>query len=132
MQKLTRERLRKAESDLRVAKLLARHKPKPNDQICFHCQQAVEKYLKALLQEGGLSIPRTHDLEDLHDLLAPAYPQLGVSKSRLGTMTDYAVGYRYPGMHATSGNTKSSLRLAEQVRLKVRLALGLPAQPKKS
>jgi HEPN domain-containing protein len=30
--------------------------------VCFHCQHAAEKYLKALLQEGGLVVPRTHDL----------------------------------------------------------------------
>jgi hypothetical protein len=33
MQKLTREWLRKADSDLRAAGLLAKHRPRPNDQI---------------------------------------------------------------------------------------------------
>jgi HEPN domain-containing protein len=30
--------------------------------VCFHCQQAVEKYLKAFLKELGVAVPRIHDL----------------------------------------------------------------------
>src|SRR5262249_14606456 len=32
------------------------------DQLCFCCQRLAEKYLKALMQEGGLPAPRTHAL----------------------------------------------------------------------
>jgi HEPN domain-containing protein len=39
--------------------------------VCFHCQQAAEKYLKALLQEKGAAVLKTHDLEDILDLLRP-------------------------------------------------------------
>lgn len=42
--------MRKAESDYRVAKEISGMKPMPTDETCFHCQQAVEKFLKALLQ----------------------------------------------------------------------------------
>src|SRR5262249_4311512 len=48
----------KAEEDLEGAQWLAAL-PKPKrDAACFHCQQSVEKYLKALLQENGLAVPR--------------------------------------------------------------------------
>jgi HEPN domain-containing protein len=34
--------------------------------ICvFHCQQAVEKYLKAYLNNKGFLLPKTHDLQYL-------------------------------------------------------------------
>jgi len=33
--------------------------------IGFHCQQAVEKYLKAVLVASGLPAPFTHDLTRL-------------------------------------------------------------------
>lgn len=32
------------------------------DMICFHCQQAAEKYLKALLIYQDKEIPRTHNI----------------------------------------------------------------------
>ena len=48
---------------------LARSRPPENDFVCFCCQQAAEKYLKALLVELGLTVPRTHNLEDLLGVL---------------------------------------------------------------
>ncbi len=33
--------------------------------ICFHCQQAVEKYLKAFLVYKKIEFPKTHDVDFL-------------------------------------------------------------------
>jgi hypothetical protein len=41
--------IEKAEHDLIAAKLIVDHQPLILDIACFHCQQAVEKYLKNLL-----------------------------------------------------------------------------------
>ncbi|MEM0315477.1 MAG: HEPN domain-containing protein, partial [Archaeoglobaceae archaeon] len=35
------------------------------DTLCFHCQQAVEKLLKAFLVNAGVEFGRTHSLEYL-------------------------------------------------------------------
>ena len=40
----------KAEEDIEVARKLAAEAKPHRDAVCFHCQQAAEKYLKALLQ----------------------------------------------------------------------------------
>ncbi len=61
----------KAEDDMEIARNLAALAKPKRDGACFHCQQSAEKYLKALLQELGLAVPRTHELEDLLDLLLP-------------------------------------------------------------
>ena len=50
--------VRKAEEDVQATRELAARQPPLRDIVCFHCQQAVEKYLKALLQE--LSIVKVH------------------------------------------------------------------------
>src|SRR5438128_2849063 len=55
MKKLTAAWIRKAESDYRVAKNLAVMRPPAHDEVCFHSQQAAEKFFKALLQEWGTS-----------------------------------------------------------------------------
>jgi hypothetical protein len=78
-----------------------------------------------LLQELGLAIPRIHDLDDLLDLLLPHDASLNKLRRGLNVVTPYAVDYRYPGLHATSRQTKSALRLAERVRQEIRTRLGI-------
>ena len=71
MKGATREWIKKAEADFRGARQLARTKPPVHDLVCFHCQQSAEKYLKALLEELGLTIAKTHYLDPLLNVLAP-------------------------------------------------------------
>jgi HEPN domain-containing protein/predicted nucleotidyltransferase len=97
----------------------------PRDAACFHCQQAAEKYLKALLQECGLAVPRTHDLEDLLDLLLRRDATLGPLRRGLASLTRFAVEYRYPGLRARTREMYSALRHAERVRAEMRSRLGL-------
>ena len=77
MKKLTKEWVAKAEADFVVANELRQVQPPVYDARCFHCQQAAEKYLKALLVELGAAVPRTHNLDDLLALLLPHYPTRG-------------------------------------------------------
>ena len=65
MQRQTARWVQKAEADWHAAQHLDAEPERLNDIICFHCQQTAEKYLKALLQELGLPIPRTHVLVDM-------------------------------------------------------------------
>ncbi|AUB83707.1 HEPN domain-containing protein [Candidatus Thiodictyon syntrophicum] len=53
--------LTKVAEDYRVAQLLAESAERLDDAICFHCQQAAEKLLKALLVAAGARPPRTHE-----------------------------------------------------------------------
>src|ERR1700676_4969288 len=101
MKKLTAQWVRKAESDYAVAKKLARGSDPHHDELCFHAQQAAEKYLKSLLEELSQPIPRTHILEDLLDLLLPYYRPLGSFRRGMRFLTGFAVATRYPGENAT-------------------------------
>ncbi len=61
MNPLTREWIAKAEADLLTARREYRARKLPNyDAVCFHSQQAIEKHLKAILQESETPIPHTH------------------------------------------------------------------------
>jgi HEPN domain-containing protein len=71
MKKQTAKWVRKAEDDLIVVRAVEHNKPPVHDEICYHCQQSAEKYLKALFQEWGLVPPRTHSLILLLSLLQP-------------------------------------------------------------
>jgi HEPN domain-containing protein len=44
----------------------------PDEIFGFHAQQAVEKALKAWLASLGIRFPKTHDLQQLLDLLTGA------------------------------------------------------------
>ncbi len=47
MREIVREWIERGDSDLEAAKILARQKGLEN-QTGFHCQQAIEKWLKAI------------------------------------------------------------------------------------
>jgi HEPN domain-containing protein len=120
--------VRKAEADFAGAGQLAKARPPLHDPLCFHCQQAAEKYLKALLCEHGIPVPRIHDLDVLLNLAIPGQPRsLGLRRA-VNVLTQYAVEYCYPGSHASSRQARAALRHATRVREHVRHALALPVK----
>ena len=75
MKKLTAEWIEKAEEDfLSASHLAAAQKLTPHNVICFLCQQAGEKWLKARLCEDDVLFPKTHDLGSLLQQLTRLYP----------------------------------------------------------
>jgi HEPN domain-containing protein len=93
MNRLTARWVRKAEADVTGANELARAKVALNDLVCFHCQQAAEKYLKAILQESGLAVPRTHNLDQFLRLLLPHDGTLRSLRRGLVSLSRFAVDF---------------------------------------
>lgn len=93
---------------------------------CFHAQQCAEKYLKGQLQEEGLTIPKTHDLGKLLDLLIPAHPLWAAIRPALDGLALYAVAFRYPGDAADKEEAREAIKLCRGVREELRRSLGLP------
>ena len=129
MKKLSAAWIRKAESDFRVAKNLAGMHPPAHDEVCFHAQQAAEKFFKALLQEWGLPVPKIHELEDLLTMLLPGDATLQVVRLGLRGLSRFAVDYRYLGFHANRQKAQAALRRAGRIRLEVTTRLGLRTKP---
>ena len=123
MKKLTKAWIRKAEDDLLAAEALVQGTAHLHDQVCFHCQQATEKYLKAVLQEQGASIPRVHDLDQVLDLVVTFQPSLRRLRRGMSFLTTFAVETRYPGDDATKRQAEAALRWARRTREAVRLLL---------
>ncbi len=65
-----KEWIEKADHDLGSAKIIYLHLSDYFDTIAFHCQQAVEKYFKAILIYYKIDFIKSHDLVYLLDLLS--------------------------------------------------------------
>ena len=89
----------------------------PLSTVCFHAQQAVEKYLKAYLLYCCVPFPKIHDIAELCVLLpADCVVPLGAEEQQL--LTDYAVTSRYPGEWEPleRNEAQAALASAENVR----------------
>lgn len=62
----------------------------------YHCQQAAEKLVKAVLVWLDLDVPRSHDIDLLVMCIPPDLP-IRIRLSPLGRFTAFATLYRYPG-----------------------------------
>ena len=65
MNELLHTLMEKAEHDLETADRTAESRPEHTDIITFHCQQVVEKSLKAFLVNSERRIKRNHDIFEL-------------------------------------------------------------------
>lgn len=75
--------------------------PPDTEDCLFHCQQAVEKCLKALLVWHDQPFRKTHDLIELTQQCAVLEPNLWNALRGLGPLTRFAWESRYPGEAST-------------------------------
>lgn len=124
---MTEEWVDKAEEDWRVAEREFRLKRAPAySAVSFHAQQCAEKYVKAVLAEATIPIPRSHDLVSLRSLALPACPPLArIRRMQLARLSEAAVEYRYPGRKATKRIASSAMSVARSVRTACRKHLGV-------
>ena len=88
--------IEKADHDLGTAQLTFIHIPKFRDTIAFHCQQAVEKYLKAYLLFLDAPFKKIHDLTVLLGLITEFEPISDEMFDQSAELQDYAIEIRYP------------------------------------
>jgi HEPN domain-containing protein len=94
------------------------------DLVCFLCQQCVEKYLKAYLEESDIPFPKIHDLDTLLNLVIPLQPLWESWRFGFKRLTRYAAEFRYPGEWANEKDATTSLRIATDFRKEIRLVFG--------
>lgn len=88
-----------AKQDLAVAKHLnAKFLPKPLEIICYHCQQAAEKAVKALIIKTGCQggMPKNHDISFLLGQIRNMIDVPDEYYDYADTLTPYGVAVRYP------------------------------------
>ena len=106
----------KAEHDLMSAQRLLEIEPMILDTACFHCQQAVEKYLKAFLIFSGEDVEKTHSVTFLLKQCSKYDPEFAEIDPI--DINSYAVRGRYPDANLMPSKEEAEgyYRLALQVK----------------
>ncbi len=86
--------VRKACKDIRAAELCEAELP---SEALFHCQQAVEKLLKAFLTWHGKPFRKTHELRELAMACVQFDASLEAVLEPATALSQFAWQFRYPG-----------------------------------
>lgn len=114
-----------ADEDIMTAELLLRENGTPN-QICFHAQQAAEKYLKGFLSFHKKKFEKVHQLSYLLQLCAGINSAFEGLREDIFYLTRFYIETRYPGdfpefSHQDAKKAyEAALRVKEFVLMKVK------------
>ena len=86
---------RKAHDDAAAMRELSGNPEISDEIIGFHAQQAVEKWLKALLGSKGVNFEYTHDLRRLIAEVEAAVGEFPFATAEVVALTEHAVPLRY-------------------------------------
>ncbi|MCX4379422.1 MAG: HEPN domain-containing protein [Lachnospiraceae bacterium] len=115
----TKEWYDMAVMDLGVARHLDEtYRPKPLEIICYHCQQAAEKAIKALIiyygGEGGM--PKLHDLSFLLNQIKNKVCIEDKYYDYADILTLYGVSVRYPNeLFLEERHVKEALECSDEI-----------------
>ena len=113
-----KEWLQKAEEDYNaVVKLEPAETPYV---ICFHCQQCIEKYLKAFLTVYGEVPPPTHNLIRLNSIATEYEKSLDQIRDSLEELNPYSVAIRYPGIPVAPEDGEVAIEIMGDLRFKLK------------
>lgn len=119
-----------ADVDLASAEYLQGMHPQPLEIICYHCQQAAEKYLKGYLLYKGIEPPKTHDLLFLYAKCMNIDSSFCEIDKACGALNRYSSQPRYPQeIGVTENDTLMALEYTRGIRdfdllASVRMELG--------
>jgi len=113
----TRAWLVKAGNDLRAAVTDMAASPPLLEDALFHCQQAAEKAMKALLTWHDRPFRKTHDLVEVGGQCVEIDPTLEPLLRRAAPLTEYAWKFRYPGEpeEVSRDEAEEAIALAREV-----------------
>ena len=92
----------------------------PIDTICFHSQQAAEKYLKGFLTFHGIEAPKIHGIEELISMCKKVDPDFSKLFDIASDLSGYAVEVRYPmdsDSEITIEEAQCAIDIAEKIKI---------------
>lgn len=115
--------VRKAELDRGIALSVDRFLF--SDGVCFHSQQCIEKYLKAILVAHDEVPERIHDLVVLGTEASDHYPRIAEMLESLSFLNPFSMLIRYPDKDTAPDEADEAIEVMERVRVVLRAALGI-------
>ena len=87
------------------------------DDAVYHCQQAIEKVMKAFLTWYDIPFRKTHSLEELGRQCVAIDQTLQILVDQAAPLSEYAWKFRYPGEEElpTQAETKAALAITQAV-----------------
>ena len=118
----------KGDHDLGTAKITYLHIPEYLDTVTFHCQQAVEKYLKAYLIFQSTTFRYSHDLIYLLDMVTQKDSDFNNLYDTVSELQGYAIEIRYPNETIFLSNdiVEKAMIIAKNVRELVISKINIP------
>ena len=118
MNDLIKDWIEKADHDFGSAKLIFIHVPDYYNTIAFHCQQAAEKYLKALLIYYEIEFQRSHNLIYLLDLLSDKIEISEDIYDNAILLNGFSVQIRYPDrkIYLSKDELETSISITQKFR----------------
>lgn len=108
-----------AKEDYGVAEhLFQTYYPRPLEIICYHCQQAAEKAIKAIIMESGAQggLPKLHDLSFLLNQIKNIVDIDDKYYDYADALTPYGVSIRYPNeLFLEEHHAKDALFMAKEI-----------------
>ena len=126
---IVREWFAKADEDFHFALLNLEEGNAFYPQICFHFQQAAEKYLKCYIIAHELEFQKIHDLPLLLKICIGKDFSFEQFREGCEYLTTFYVDTRYPvhwPTHFSRDNAQEALRSVTRIRSFVKDKLGLP------
>jgi HEPN domain-containing protein len=112
--------LSKAMNDYKTSEKLLSYPPEEiiTDTLCFHCEQFVEKILKAFLISKNVDFKRTHNLEYLVKLCTEQDAEFEWMYEVAEKLSEYAVEIRYPDdfYFPTVEEAQEGLKITREVK----------------
>lgn len=110
--------INKAAKDLLTAEHELSFSDAVTESICFHCQQATEKFLKAYLIFLGIPFTKTHEIGELITRCEKKDKEVSAFKEEADKLTDYAIAVRYPEelFEPTLAEAKEAFEIAKRIR----------------
>jgi HEPN domain-containing protein len=106
-----------AEDDLDSAKILNESTRKHYEIICYHCAQAVEKYLKGYLTYKDIIPEKTHDLRFLNNLCIEKDDNFEDIITECAFINKFANDIRYPHKYETNeDDVNFSINAVEKIK----------------